>query len=253
MKLIVCGKGGSGKSTVSTLLAKGLAQQSRRVLLVDVDESNIGLYRMLGLEMPVPLMDHFGGKKGFQERIKSAGIGLGGSVPLFPEQMTFDRLPDECVSTTDGIHAVSVGKIHHFGEGCACPMGRLFRMLFASLILETRDCIVVDTSAGVEHFGRSLDSQCDHAVCVVDPSFESVNLAGNVKAFTEEIRMPVSFVLNKVQPEIEADLSAALGNIPIAAKLAEDRDIFLNTLKGDALTHDGSVMDGLISLVCAEK
>ncbi len=52
MKLLICGKGGSGKSTISALLAKAMEKLGRNVLLMDADESNIGLYRMLGMAMP---------------------------------------------------------------------------------------------------------------------------------------------------------------------------------------------------------
>ncbi|MFO7930342.1 MAG: ParA family protein [Desulfosalsimonas sp.] len=40
MKILVCGKGGSGKSTLSVMLARAFADMGRRVLLVDADESN---------------------------------------------------------------------------------------------------------------------------------------------------------------------------------------------------------------------
>ena len=42
MKVAVCGKGGSGKSTITTLLAKELAKRKRKVLVIDSDESNYG-------------------------------------------------------------------------------------------------------------------------------------------------------------------------------------------------------------------
>lgn len=43
MKIAVCGKGGSGKSTITTLLAKKLAKMGKKVLVIDSDESNYGL------------------------------------------------------------------------------------------------------------------------------------------------------------------------------------------------------------------
>ena len=60
MKILICGKGGSGKSTVAALLAKAMHQRGKKIFLVDADESNIGLYNMLGLDMPVALMDSLG-------------------------------------------------------------------------------------------------------------------------------------------------------------------------------------------------
>ena len=53
MKITICGKGGSGKSTVTSLLAKELARMGKRVLVVDCDESNFGLHRQLGVELPI--------------------------------------------------------------------------------------------------------------------------------------------------------------------------------------------------------
>ncbi|MFH1154035.1 MAG: P-loop NTPase [Pseudomonadota bacterium] len=235
MKILICGKGGCGKSTVAALLARAMHKRGKRVLLVDADESNIGLYRMLGLEIPEPLMDSLGGKKGFRERTKTSGIGMGGSPQLFPKELKPDNLPQGCVADADGIRVMSVGKIHHFGEGCACPMGSLFRMLFSSLFLEQQDLVIVDTAAGVEHFGRSLDGQCDHVLCVVDPCYESIMMAKRVSGFAVEAGLPVSVVLNRMTAEVEADLLEALGGITIIGSLPDSRSLFLSTLKGQPI------------------
>lgn len=64
MKLVVCGKGGSGKSTVSALMAREMAARGEKVLVVDTDESNFGLYKQLGLPQPRDFMESFGGKRG---------------------------------------------------------------------------------------------------------------------------------------------------------------------------------------------
>ena len=52
LKLSVCGKGGSGKSTVVSLLSAAAQAKGLRTLVVDSDESNSGLFRMLGFENP---------------------------------------------------------------------------------------------------------------------------------------------------------------------------------------------------------
>ena len=43
MKFVICGKGGSGKSTVSALIAQQMASRGEKVLVVDIYESNFGL------------------------------------------------------------------------------------------------------------------------------------------------------------------------------------------------------------------
>jgi len=50
-KLVVCGRGGSGKSTWVVLLAKSLLSKGK-VLVVDADESNLGLPLLLGIDPP---------------------------------------------------------------------------------------------------------------------------------------------------------------------------------------------------------
>ena len=78
MKLILCGKGGCGKSTLATLLARSYAAEGRQVLVVDSDESNFGLHRQLGLPLPEDFTHYFGHKKAFmptapQTSSKAAG------------------------------------------------------------------------------------------------------------------------------------------------------------------------------------
>ena len=61
MKITICGKGGCGKSTITSLLAKALARRGKEVLVIDSDESNYGLHRQLGMELPGDFTGYFGG------------------------------------------------------------------------------------------------------------------------------------------------------------------------------------------------
>lgn len=62
MKFILCGKGGSGKSTIAALLAKSFANNKNSVLVIDTDESNFELHRQLGVDLPQDFTNYFGGK-----------------------------------------------------------------------------------------------------------------------------------------------------------------------------------------------
>ena len=72
MKLMICGKGGSGKSTIAALLAKEYVRQGKSVLVIDTDESNFGLHRQLGLSLPQDFTEYFGGKDQALDKIMQA-------------------------------------------------------------------------------------------------------------------------------------------------------------------------------------
>ena len=105
MKISVCGKGGSGKSTVVALLAMQATARDLTVLVVDSDESNPGLFRMLGFETPPPpLMDLVGGKTKVKEK-------MGGGTLLNENQITLKNIPLEYIQRRDSLFQVSIGKI----------------------------------------------------------------------------------------------------------------------------------------------
>ena len=174
MKILICGKGGSGKSVVSALLAREIAKRGKEVLVVDTDESNFGLYKQLGFEQPKDFMESFGGKKALSERLMKFIRSEGKEGLKILDEFSIKDIPQELVVGEDGVKLIAIGKIHSFGEGCACPMGALTRE-FLEKLKTSGEHIVVDTDAGIEHFGRGVEAGCDKIVVVVDPSFESVH------------------------------------------------------------------------------
>lgn len=47
MKICICGKGGCGKSSIVSLLAYSLMRSGKKVYILDSDESNNNLFRMI--------------------------------------------------------------------------------------------------------------------------------------------------------------------------------------------------------------
>jgi len=167
-KVSVCGKGGSGKSTIVTLLANGMRERGYRVLVVDSDESNPGLYRMLGFEKrPQPLLELVGGKKKVFTTF-SEGAGPSQSILTREEIRTAD-IPPQYMVEMDGIEMVCIGKILQSLEGCACPMGVLSREFLKRLRLQEDEVAIVDMEAGIEHFGRGVETSIDSVLIVVEP------------------------------------------------------------------------------------
>jgi len=130
----VFGKGGSGKTTTSVLMAKVLRKQGYEVCVLDADSTNIGLYKTLGIDHPGlyktlgidhppdSLIDYYGGM-----------VFSGGTVtcpvddptPLIGAEVSLDQLSTRFYAQTpEGIIYLSAGKILLRGSYTCLP-GRL--------------------------------------------------------------------------------------------------------------------------------
>ena len=233
MKISVCGKGGSGKSTIVTLLAREARSRGYRVLVVDSDESNSGLFRMLGFDRPpVPLMDLLGGKKSLKEKMRQPSVLAEAEIPI-------DSIPEPHLLKMDGLMLVSIGKILQSLEGCACPMGVLSREFLKKLSLHKGELVIVDMEAGVEHFGRGVEASLDSVLIVVDPSFESLELSARVNNLAAGIGIKnIWAVLNKVpSPDIASKMEQELRkrNMSAIGCIYHDPEVFQSSLEGTAI------------------
>jgi CO dehydrogenase maturation factor len=234
MKILICGKGGSGKSTVASLLAKNLQTKGYRVLVVDADESNYGLSVQLGLKDPKELMDQIGEKKAALDKMW-AKRSTGEKAPLFTESWSIDEIPSECVSKKDGLFLLQIGKVKHFGEGCACPMGVLSRDFLSHLKLGKKDAAIIDTEAGVEHLGRGVAGSVDIVLAVLDPSYESIKLSEKISAMAKEGGKSVYFILNKVDDALADQIMAMVGEDRVIGVIPFSKPIQQKGLTGTVL------------------
>jgi CO dehydrogenase maturation factor len=240
-KIAVCGKGGSGKSTVVALLARTLRDGGARVLVVDSDESNPGLYRALGFDQrPKPLLELVGGKKQVFPTFSDEAAPR--ETPLTREAFYIADLPDDYVVERDSIGLVCVGKILQSLEGCACPMGVLSREFLKRLLLQEDEMVVVDMEAGVEHFGRGVETSIDSVLIVTEPSYDSLELAEKISALAAEVGVErVWTILNKVgSVEIAARLRKELKERGISAigSIGHEPEIFEAGLEGRPIRRD---------------
>ncbi len=235
MKLLVCGKGGSGKSTLAWMMARGLAAAGmRQVLLVDTDESNHGLHRLMGVEAPPVLLQALGGKKG----LRGKKVPPSGASPIddwIRPGMSIADLPRSCLAEADGVKLLTAGKILDFGEGCACPIGGISRAILSRLAVARDEALVVDAEAGVEHFGRRVGGGVDQIVGVIDPTYESSLLAEKMIDMAWAAGVGIRFVLNKVDERVAPIMEGFVDPDRVIARIPYREDIFLEALKGGKL------------------
>ena len=224
MKVLVCGKGGCGKSTIVALLSKEMAKRKNKVLVIDSDESNTGLHLRLGMIKPEDFMNYFGGKKILFEKTKD----MTGKWKL-------DDLPKEYLSQKGDIQLLSMGKIYEFGEGCACPINALSSKFIEILDLEDKEFVIADTDAGIEHFGRGVEKGVDSLIVIIEPSQDSILLAQKISDLGRQVNKPTYLVLNRVNHESEKLLLESIDTNRVIAIIPEDRDVFMSGLAGKEL------------------
>jgi CO dehydrogenase maturation factor len=260
MKISVCGKGGSGKSTIVALLAGEARSRGYQVLVVDSDESNAGLFRILGFDQPpLPLMEIVGGKKKIISTLRDpAASDLGPrAMVLTQDRIAIEDIPAENVAERDNLKLVSIGKILQALEGCACPFGVLSREFLKRLDEGENSLVIIDMEAGVEHFGRGVEESVDAVLMVVEPSFESVELAGRIRSLAIGTGIKnVSAILNKVpSDDIASKLEDELvkRSIDVIGCIHHDSELLDSSLEGDALRAGraaeeiGGVLDSVLS------
>jgi CO dehydrogenase maturation factor len=184
----ILGKGGSGKSTVTVLLAEALRAMEYEICVLDADSTNMGLERAFGLQRaPASLIDFFGGC-----------VFYGGSVSCpvddpsrLPEaEISLEKLPPAYFAQSrEGLYLLTTGKFSKRGPGAGCdgPVAKIARDLRLSIGRE-RPVTLIDFKAGLEDSARGVLTSLDWAVAVVDPSSTSMQVAVDLKATIEGIR-----------------------------------------------------------------
>nr|AAU83738.1 CODH nickel-insertion accessory protein [uncultured archaeon GZfos33E1]QNO55864.1 iron-sulfur cluster carrier protein [Methanosarcinales archaeon ANME-1 ERB7] len=243
MKILICGKGGCGKSSVTALLAIELEKRGYKVIVVDNDESNFGLHIQLGMELPNDFALHFGGKRMVAEKLLKSKEGEKFSV--FNDGIRASDIPEDYMSKKGGLNLIAIGKIREFGEGCACPFNALSADFLRMLELSKREFALVDTDAGVEHFGRGVEAGCDLILMVIDPSQESIRLAEKVNKISEGAGKPLYYVLNKTDDETARFLLDSVDQSKVVSVIPADKRVFRNCLVGEALNFE---LKGIIEL-----
>ena len=227
-KIAVCGKGGSGKSTVAALFSLALTEFGYKVLLIDADNSNTGLGRKVGIsEKAVSFMNQI--DEGNQKAIDIAK----------KDPISFDDLDDELVLSKDDIRLLSIGKIENVFEGCACENASMAASLINSLSTDDFEIVIADQDAGIESFGRGVEQGVDTLIIIVEPSYDSIELAKQIKYMGEGLGIRrIRAVLSKVHSEEEEEYIEDIlsdNEIRFLGALYVDPSLNLLNLKGDPL------------------
>jgi CO dehydrogenase maturation factor len=242
-RILVCGKGGSGKSTLVALLASVLQRKGYAVIVLDGDASNPeGLVRLMfgtGVEgEPKPLIEFFGGLAAVTCPVDDPSplTRVGDSKPVPLNRIDIEKeLQSEYFLRKENITLFQAGKIESYGQGCDGPLEKVVR----DFMVEGEAVNLIDMKAGVEHFGRKIPNQMDIILGVMDYTLESVSIAKRVAHFCDEAAMDdYWFILNKIgSGEVESMLMDKLGSLKqrVIGSVPFDQELIKAGLSGKAL------------------
>ncbi len=198
MKIGIVGKGGVGKTTLSALIAKGLAERGQRVIAIDTD-SNPNLGMSLGLTL---------------EEAEA--------IPVIPRRLVLgtdpgttptDLLEEYGRSTESGVRLLSAMRVDQAGAGCTCSSHASVRSILGAALEEEADVTLVDMEAGLEHLTRAGGTlaYADVLVTIMEPSRKSIITAARTVALADELGIPRTVgVGNKARLPADAEFFAKL-------------------------------------------
>jgi CO dehydrogenase maturation factor len=186
MKIAVIGKGGSGKTTSASVVARTLARQGIPVIALDGDtNANLGISLGLGLEATEQLVS-------LRERLDLGQEEHAGGIDTLLERFG-TRAPD-------GVRLAVVTQIQSPEPGCPCCGLSIEQML--TELTNTGHTVVADLEAGLGTLLRSTPGGIDVALVMAEPNPKSLEVARRAVELAQEkgVRRVV-VVANRVRDE----------------------------------------------------
>lgn len=224
LKIAVGGKGGVGKTTVTSLLARALAADTRNtVIAIDADPV-ANLAAGLGIPEDQPIRPIAELSDLIAERTGAKPGTMGGFFTLNPK---VDDIPDRFSLERDGVKLLVMGTVQTGGSGCICPESTILKALMTHLVLYRDDIVIMDMEAGIEHLGRATSSSVDALVVVVNPGARSRVAAEKIRKLGRDIGIRRIMILgNRVKSREDEELiRQSLADFEILGFFPEEAEI----------------------------
>jgi CO dehydrogenase maturation factor len=231
MKIAFVGKGGSGKTTLSSLFIRHLAATGAPVVAIDAD-INQHLGTALGLEEAhAAALPAMGGRlqlikdylRGTNPRIASAETMIKTTPPgegsrllrLREDNPLYDACAHRVELDGDAVRLMVTGPFTDADLGVACYHSKTGAVeLFLNHLVDGRDeYAVVDMTAGSDSFASGMFTRFDITFLVAEPTRKGVSVYRQYKEYARDFGVVLKVVGNKVQGQDDIDfLRAEVGD-----------------------------------------
>ncbi len=210
MKIAVVGKGGSGKTTSASILARALGRQGHAVVALDCDTNpNLGISLGIGEDATERLLS-------LRDQVDD---GEAAHAPTWDEMV--DRFG---VDAPDGVRLAVVNGLQNPEPGCPC-CGLSPEQLLTSVV--TGGTVIADLEAGIGTLTRLEDAVIDVVVVVVEPTPRSLEVGVRALDLARQRGIGrVIVIANRVDGEEDRTrVLDALGQIDDVVFIADDAGI----------------------------
>ncbi len=218
VSIAVAGKGGSGKTTVASLVIRYLMQNSTGpILAVDADP-NANLGESLGLSV--------------KETVGSIIAAFNEEKINIPPGMTKENYLEyrlnQALVESQRLDLVAMGR----GEGpeCYCYPNLILRKVIDRLA-DNYAYLVMDNEAGLEHLSRRTTQNVDELLMVSNHSVKGVRAVAQIAELVAELGLQVkrrSVIINFAPPELAPFVIGELSRLRIepAARIPLDDEVY---------------------------
>ncbi len=202
MKIAVSGKGGVGKTTVSSLIARHFARNGYKVLAVDADpDANLGA--SLGFTNTEEIVPIAHMKELIFERTGAKPGSIGSFFKMNPK---VEDIPEAVWRENEGVRLMVLGTVEKGGAGCICPESILLKNLVNHILLLRKEVVLLDMEAGIEHLGRATSKAVNMLIVVVEPGRRSVDTAKKIRELATDLGVErIAIIGNKVRSEADEE------------------------------------------------
>ena len=230
MIIAVSGKGGTGKTLVSSLLIKSLTSTGKDILAIDADPDS-NLPEALGVDVHKTVGD-------VREELKEDTAK--GRIPTGMNKWDIlDYKILESIIETPSFDLLVMGRPE--GSGCYCAVNNMLRRIIENLS-SNYDVIIIDTEAGLEHLSRRTTQNVDVMLVVTDKSKRGMLTAQRIGQLADELEIKFQelyLVVNRVNPENEEQIlkKARETGLDIAGVIFEDEEVTQYDIEGRPLVE----------------
>ena len=230
MIIAVSGKGGTGKTLVSSLLIKSLTSTGQDILAIDADPDS-NLPEALGVDVHKTVGD-------VREELKEDTAK--GRIPTGMNKWDIlDYKIMESIIETPSFDLLVMGRPE--GSGCYCAVNNMLRRIIENLS-SNYDVIIIDTEAGLEHLSRRTTQNVDVMLVVTDKSKRGMLTAQRIGQLADELEIKFQelyLVVNRVNPENEEQIlkKARETGLDIAGVIFEDEEVTQYDIEGRPLVE----------------